>query len=108
LVLIVPRSIPDFDVVVPREDQARIGVIRIDDFSAQTLRHACIAARKVFLYMGASGVLARRSLVLDKHMFAHRISEIVSHLKDVGCGRRVLNWTWDGGARGPGITSSAA
>jgi hypothetical protein len=67
------------------------------------MRLACLAAKKVFLQMGESGIAARRSLVLSKHMFAHRIRDVVSVLRDVGYGKRVLEWAAGGGSRGAGI-----
>lgn len=103
LVLVVPRSIPDFDRIIPRADQEKIGVVKIDNFDVRTVRLACLAAKKVFLQMGESGIAARRALVLNNHMFVHRIRDIISLLREVGCGQKLLEWTAGGDSRGPGI-----
>jgi tetratricopeptide (TPR) repeat protein len=74
---IVPMDIPDFDRVIPPTVQRALPVIRLRDYSIEAAEEAHAAALAAFDARGEEGALRRHRFVLERHMLAHRIGEIV-------------------------------
>jgi tetratricopeptide (TPR) repeat protein len=77
---IVPRDIFDFDRVIPPADQTALPVIRLERYDVASLRAAHAAAITAFDRGGEAGAEARHRYVLQQHMLAHRIRDILGHV----------------------------
>jgi len=77
---IVPRDILDFDRVIAPADQAALPVIRLEHYDVESLRAAHAAAIAAFDRGGEAGAEARHRYVLQQHMLAHRIRDILGHV----------------------------
>lgn len=77
---IVPRDILDFDRVIPVADQASLPIIRLEEYTLEALRAAHRRAIDAFDHGGEAAAEARHCYVLQRHMLAHRIRDIVSHV----------------------------
>jgi hypothetical protein len=73
VVPIVPRTLRDFDVVVPPAVQEALGIVRIDEPTVDALRAAAREAVRRFDALGAAGAAARHLYVLDNHLLADRV-----------------------------------
>ena len=73
---IVARDVLDFDRVIPPTDQATLPVVRMDEYSVAALRTAHAEAIAAFDRGGEAQAKIRHRYVLDRHMLAHRVSEI--------------------------------
>ena len=73
LVPIVPRTIPDFDLVVPPAIQESLGVIRIDAPSLESIRDAAKLAVRRFDELGPEGAAARHEYALRDHLLDNRV-----------------------------------
>jgi hypothetical protein len=82
---IVPGDILDLDRVIPPADQARLPVLRLKDYTVKALREAHKEAIAAFDRDGEEGAKRRHRYILEHHMIAHRISEILSHVRKHGC-----------------------
>lgn len=83
-VLVVPRMIQDFDTVIPPEMQAKLGIIRIDDFEIPTIREAAGQAVQTFNSRGDEGVYQRHQYVIENHMLINRLSSALNFLGQSG------------------------
>lgn len=77
---IVPRDIIDFDRVIPVAEQARLPVIRLEEYTLEALRAAHRMAIEAFDRGGEATAEARHRYVLRRHMLAHRIHDIVTYV----------------------------
>jgi tetratricopeptide (TPR) repeat protein len=77
---IVPRDIIDFDRIISPADQSTLPVIRLEDYSLEALRAAHHAAITEFNRGGEAAAEARHCYVLQRHMLAHRIRDIVTYV----------------------------
>ncbi len=86
-VLVVADRIADFDAVIPTEDQARLGVIKLPDLSIATIRRAACEAARRFDERGLEGVAARHAYVVQRHMLKHRVAQMLEAIRDMAAGR---------------------
>lgn len=93
LVPIVPRSVADFDQVVSPAEQARLGVVRVDDVETATVARAVEQAVAVFDAQGESGVAARSQFVLQAHMLHHRMTAMLQAVRAAGAPQRAVRLT---------------
>ena len=74
---IVPRDVLDLDSVIPPADQVMLPIIRLDEYSVDALRAAHRLAIAAFDNGGEERAVQRHTYVLQRHMFAHRVRELV-------------------------------
>jgi len=92
-VLLVPKSIKDFDAVIPPVDQDRLGILRIPDVEIATIKNYASQALKIFDETGEAGVRERHEYVLAHHMLTHRIKamlEDIAQAARAGTGPRFI------------------
>ena len=77
MVPIIADCITDLDKVISPEMQQNLGVIRLGDFDAKSLRSAARQALKKFDELGIDGVVARHRYACDGHMLTNRVHEIL-------------------------------
>lgn len=82
-VLVVPEMIEDFDRVIDRKTQEDLGIIRIDSYTIEAIRHAATLAEAVFDQQAEPGAVRRHLYALDNHMLANRIHLILDSLGEM-------------------------
>lgn len=87
MILVVPRTIPDFDSVIPIEDQAHLGIVRIPDLSLSNVQIAVDEALCRFDALGIPGVEARHGYALGRHLLMNRVVSIAASIWAIGEGR---------------------
>jgi len=93
LVPIVPRSIADFDQVVLPDEQARLGIVRVDDLETATVQRALEEAVARFDAMGDAGVAERSAWVIDGHLMHHRLHAMLHSVRAAGAPARAVRLT---------------
>ena len=83
LIPIVPRTIRDFDFVVPPAIQKSLGVIRIDAPSLETIRDATREAVRRFDELGAGGASARHEYALRNHLLDNRVLAMAESIRQL-------------------------
>jgi hypothetical protein len=69
---IVASNILDLDRIVPPDLQARLPIIRLQDYTVPALREAHERATAAFDREGNEGAERRHRFILENHMLAHR------------------------------------
>lgn len=77
LVPIVPTNIPDIDLLIPENEQQRLGIVRINSYEMEEIQHATQLALQNFDRLGREGAAARHHLVLDHHLLINRITALL-------------------------------
>ena len=93
LIPIVPRSLRDFDHVIPPNVQSSLGITRVDGLSTQVIRAAWAEATKRFDQMGLEGILTRHRYVVDQHLLPHRVETLVRITTTVLDGLAAPEWS---------------
>ena len=86
LVPIVPRTIQDFDLVVPPAVQESLGVVRIDAPSLESIREATLRAVRRFDALGPEGVAARHEYALRNHLLDNRVLAMAESIRQLAGG----------------------
>jgi hypothetical protein len=84
VVPVVPRTVRDFDAVVPPAVQEALGIVRIDAPGVEALRAATAEAVRRFDALGAGGVKARHRYALESHMLADRVRAMAEAIVRLG------------------------
>ena len=91
--IIASDDIPDLDVVIPRERQEQLGIMRFPAGDAAAAKAAAARALAAFDAGGAAGIRARHELVRRGHMLEDRLETAVRHLRDLADGRVNVRFT---------------
>lgn len=95
LVLVVPSFVEDFDRVIGVDDQAMLGVIKIDSCEVDSIRQAALCAEQLFDAEGDAGAVRRHQYALSNHMLPSRISAMLGSLRELALGDASI--AFDGG-----------
>lgn len=87
LILIVPQSIRDFDLVIPPDVQALLGIVRVPDLELETVRQSMHMAFRRFDEMGLEGARFRHRYVLENHMLINRVTAMLEMVWRLGTGQ---------------------
>ncbi|KAF0166946.1 MAG: hypothetical protein FD157_108 [Rhodocyclaceae bacterium] len=77
VVPVVPTNIPDFDLLIAEDEQQRLGIVRINSYEVEEIRHATQLALWNFDQLGREGALARHLFALEHHLLINRITAIL-------------------------------
>lgn len=77
LVPIVPSTVKDLDLLLSPQDQASLGIVRLQSYELHDVKAAVAQALEVFDAKGIDGVLARHHFVLENHMVINRVTEML-------------------------------
>jgi len=101
LVPIVPTNIPDIDLLIPEQEQESLGIVRINSYEIDEIRHATQLALRNFDECGRDGAFARHLLVLDHHLLINRITALLHTIYMLIDGSITINFT--DGRSGPAL-----
>lgn len=85
-VILVPDQIVDFDAVVPRDIQQRLGIVRLPDYEIATIARSTAQAIRIYDEGGEAGALARHTYALENHMLVHRLKSMLGNIRSVANG----------------------
>jgi hypothetical protein len=77
-IVIVPSIIADLDFAIPKEIQAKYGIIHVPNLEIDTLRKAFVQAIKMFNESGKEGARQRHEYALSNHMLVNRIEQMMN------------------------------
>lgn len=77
MVPIVPRGIPDLDVLLSAEEQRELGIVRLASYAIDDVRAAVRLALARFDEGGLDGAIARHRFVAENHMVVNRITSML-------------------------------
>jgi len=77
MVPIVPESIPDLDILIPKKQQDELGIVRLRSYDISDVKSAISQALSIYDEMGPSGARARHLFVLENHMTINRLTSIL-------------------------------
>jgi hypothetical protein len=78
---LVPTDVPDLDLIVPRDLQMALPILRYEPYSLDSLRAACAQALARFDAEGAAGVQRRHAFARDHHSLQARLDRIATFLR---------------------------
>ncbi|WP_146255515.1 hypothetical protein [Azospirillum sp. TSA6c] len=78
LIPIVPPEFPDLDLVISRQDQHSLPIVRMESYSVEGIADAHARALKLFDRDGEQGVVRRHRFARDNHGLRNRIDRLVS------------------------------
>ena len=90
MIPIVPNSVEDLNLVIPSNEQARLGIVRISDFKEETIREAIIHAIDLFDRYEEEGIKSRIDYVIDNATLGHRVNTIFNIIDDISKRRSTL------------------
>lgn len=74
LVPIVPTATKDLDLMLSRQDQATLGIVRLPSYAPDDVKVAVAKALAAYDEQGLDGALARHRFVLENHMVINRVT----------------------------------
>jgi len=87
---VIPEEIRDLDLVMTRDIQHSLGIVRIDNLSSECVRHGIIQAIQNFDDTGYLGIVKRTEFVINHALIGHRISSMLEVIDEIGSGKRDL------------------
>lgn len=93
---IVPNSIEDLDLVITRDEQISLGIVRIKDYNDTTIRDGINLAINIFDSKGTEGVIMRIQYVLNNATIGHRVKSLIDIIDDISNSKKLLRF-----GRGP-------
>jgi hypothetical protein len=98
---IIPEEILDLDTIITNEIQAALGIVRIKNLSAASVRAGISEAIEIFDQQGLEGTVNRAEYILSNGTTGHRISSILASLTKIATNQKEL--IFGQGANGCGI-----
>jgi hypothetical protein len=105
--LVVPPDVADLDVVIPRERQRELGIVRFARPDPAAIREAWREALAAFDAGGPEAARRRHEFVRGAHMLEHRVAEIVGILRRLASGALAVRFGREPDGR-PGLIAEPA